>query len=337
MNRTFFQQLFYTIFLLVLLSVGLYVFLSVGVVKGALNRETGERQMAMTHITANLLPDEGFSDDGEAQEFCDRAVDRTIARLTIIDAEGRVIADTEQDKEQMNDHSYRPEIREARALGEGSATRYSSSVSKNMLYTAVYLEELDLVVRLSQSVEQIRNDLDRIYSQILIIFLIVLVLGTAMAVFIARKLTGSLRAVREVVVEYAGGNFEIQLDLTDSREAVTLSRSVNAMGRQLQDKISTVTYQKNELRGMLNSMREPVILLNHRLEVKEMNPAAVELLQPEKEISFVGKGILQLMRSVEACELAELTLKTGEAQEDLILYREKNIYLQGLRQLPLPG
>ena len=328
MNRTFFQQLFYTVFLLVLLSVVLYVALTIGIVKRALNRETQQRQMDMTYAVANMVPDNGFTSDEEALNFSSRVVADTISRLTLIDQNGRVMADTSKDKELLSDHSDRPEIRQAWFRGTGVATRFSTSVSQMMLYTAVYREDLKLIVRLSQSVEEVRQDLDRIYTQILLIFLLILSLGTVISVFIARKMSGNLTAVREVAVEYAKGHFEIELDLTGSREAVILSRSVNAMGRQLQDKISTVTYQKNELLGMLNSMREPVILLNHRLEVKEMNPAAIKMLIRDEDTSFIGKGILQVMRSVEVCDLAELTLKSEEEQDDLIHFKEMDLYLQ---------
>ena len=120
----------------------------------------------------------------------------------------------------------------------------------------------------------------------------------------------------------------MELDVTGSREAISLTRSINAMGRQLQDKISTITYQKNELRGMLNSMREPVILLNHRLEVKEMNPAAIAMLEPGDGLRYLGKGFLQVMRSVETCELAEKTLDSEMPQEAVIHFLDKELYLQ---------
>ena len=328
MNRTFFQQLFYTLFFLVLLSTLLYAGFTVGIVKRALNRETIERQMAMTHLAANMIPEEGFFDTDDAQAFSDRIVRDTMTRVSLINREGMVIADTSKDTELLNDHSFRPEIRQAWSEGQGSSTRFSTSLSESMLYTAVYLESLDLVVRLALSVEQVRSDLDRIYGQILIIFFIIMGVGTIFAILMARTLSSTLSSVREVVVEYAKGNFAIELDIFGSREAVVLSRSVNSMGRQLQDKINTITYQKNELRGMLNSMQEPVILLNHRLEVKEMNPAAISLLLKDPDYPYLGKGILQVIRSVEVCDLAEKTLNTEASHEEMIYFREYDIYLQ---------
>jgi len=282
----------------------------------------------MTSVVANMVPPSGFSTNQEAQLFCNEVVDNTIVRITLIDRKGLVIGDSSKDRDLMNDHSDRPEIRQAWFTGLGNSTRYSTSVSLNMLYTAVSLEDQGLVVRLSQSVEEIRNDLDRIYTQILLIFVLAVIFGTLLAFLIARSISKKLSSLREVVGEYAKGHFDIELDLSGSREAIILSRSVNAMGRQLQDKICTVSYQENELRGMLNSMREPVILLNHRLELKEMNPAAIEMLLHDENEIFLGKGILQIMHSVESCELAEKTLNTEKSQESLIYFKERDRYLQ---------
>ncbi len=327
-RRSFFQQLFITIFILLVLTVVLYFAVTIRVVQSGMFRESLDRQMAMTEIAVNMIPSAGFRDDNEIQNFCDRLVADTIVRMTVVDAEGLVLGDTAEDRTVMDNHAYRPEIRAAFLEGRGYSTRFSNTIKLTMLYTAVHVPSQDMVIRLSQSVEYIQEALDRIYEQILLIFFLVLFLGSILTILIARRLSSTMRSVQEVAGEFARGNFDVELDVTGSREAVSLTRSINAMGRQLQDKISTITYQKNELQGMLNSMREPVILLNHRLEVKEMNPAAIAMLEPGDGLRYLGKGLLQVMRSVETCELAEKTLNTESPQEAIIHFLDKELYLQ---------
>ena len=327
-RKSFFQQLFITIFVLLVLTVVLYFAVTIRVVRNGMYSETLNRQMAMTDIASNLVPSGGFSDDDEVQIFSERLVEGTNVRMTVIDKDGLVLADTEEDKNIMDNHAYRPEIRQAFLKGSGYTTRFSDTVKLTMLYTAVHIPEQEMVIRLSESVEYIQDAVDRIYEQILLIFFMVLFLGSIVTVLIARSMSSTMRSVQEVAGEFARGNFNVELDVTGSREAISLTRSINAMGRQLQDKISTITYQKNELQGMLNSMREPVILLNHRLEVKEMNPAAIAMLEPGDGLSYLGKGFLQVMRSVEACELAEKTLNTETSQEAIIHFLDRELYLQ---------
>jgi len=327
-QKSFFQQLFYTIFLLLTITVVLYFAVTIGVVKKGMNREILDRQMAMNQTAVNLIPSGGFDVTHTAQNYCDTLIRGTKVRITIINRDGVVLADTAEDKDSMENHAYRPEIRKAFLSGRGSSTRFSNTVSISMLYTAVYDEKHDLVVRMAQSVEEIQNDLDKIYEQILLIFFVVLALGGLSTVIISRRLSLTMKSVQEVAGEFAGGNFDVELDVVGSKEAISLTRSINTMGRQLQDKISTITYQKNELQGILNSLREPVFLLNHRLEVQEMNPAAMHMLDMDDNFNYLGKGFLQVMRSIETCELVEKTVKTGIPQESIIHFQDKDVYLQ---------
>ena len=327
-KKSFFQQLFYTIFILLVITVVLYFFVTITVVKKGMYRDALQRQMSVTRMAVNLMPSGGINEGDNAQNFAERLSLGTEVRVTIVDRAGLVLADNKEDASTMDNHAYRPEIRKAFMEGTGSSSRYSDTLSLMMLYTTVYDENQDLVVRLSQSIEEIQEDVDRIYEKILLIFLLVLVLGSLFTVFIARRLSFTLKSVQDVAGEFAKGNFNIELDVAGSREAISLTRSINAMGRQLQDKISTTTYQKNELQGMLNSMREPVLLLNHRLEVTEMNPSALAMLEPGDGLAYLGKGLLQVMRSVEVCELVEQTLAKKDTGEAIVYYADKDLFLQ---------
>ena len=58
------------------------------------------------------------------------------ARITIVDPQGLVLADSEADPAQMDNHRYRPEIRDAFNDGEGSAIRLSATLNREMMYVA---------------------------------------------------------------------------------------------------------------------------------------------------------------------------------------------------------
>ncbi|HEU4752104.1 MAG TPA: hypothetical protein VFU47_03270, partial [Armatimonadota bacterium] len=61
-------------------------------------------------------------------------------RLTLIRADGTVIADTREDPARMEDHSGRPEVAAAQRGGEGLSERYSHTVSEKLLYLALPVE-----------------------------------------------------------------------------------------------------------------------------------------------------------------------------------------------------
>ena len=78
---------------------------------------------------------------GEPGEAVDslvlRFADLLGARVTIIGADGTVVGESHEDRTQMDNHLYRPEVQEALATGQGSSIRFSRTVQYDMMYVAV--------------------------------------------------------------------------------------------------------------------------------------------------------------------------------------------------------
>ncbi|HYI25647.1 MAG TPA: hypothetical protein VD767_09575, partial [Thermomicrobiales bacterium] len=83
-------------------------------------------------------------ESGERDASIAQAVDALAAdfdvRITIIAADGSVIADSEVDPATMANHSDRQEVVDARATGHGSQQRSSETTGTGYLYVAVPLE-----------------------------------------------------------------------------------------------------------------------------------------------------------------------------------------------------
>jgi len=58
-------------------------------------------------------------------------------RVTVITADGHVLADSQSETRTMESHADRPEVRAAMATGEGQAKRRSVSVGRDLLYYAI--------------------------------------------------------------------------------------------------------------------------------------------------------------------------------------------------------
>ena len=57
-------------------------------------------------------------------------------RVTVITADGLVLADSQSDPQTMENHAGRPEIREALAKGDGLSIRHSVTINRDLLYYA---------------------------------------------------------------------------------------------------------------------------------------------------------------------------------------------------------
>ena len=73
-------------------------------------------------------------------EFVRQTGRRAATRITVIDRDGRVLADSSEDPQLMDNHGGRPEVAEALAGTTGYAVRPSRTVGESLLYAAVPVE-----------------------------------------------------------------------------------------------------------------------------------------------------------------------------------------------------
>lgn len=102
-------------------------------------------------------------------------------RLTIINFDGTVIAESDEDKHLMGNHRYRPEILQSDTQNYGFIIRDSKTVNKKMLYVAkkIISNKQTLYIRLSKEVKGIYSELINLgikISAVLIIFFIILLI-----------------------------------------------------------------------------------------------------------------------------------------------------------------
>lgn len=86
-------------------------------------------------------------------------------RITLIDAAGTVVSESNTDQNKMDNHLTRPEIIQAKNEGQGKASRFSTTLQESMLYVAVPIKDRQGIkgyVRLSRPLVAIRKSLDHL-------------------------------------------------------------------------------------------------------------------------------------------------------------------------------
>lgn len=96
-------------------------------------------------------------------------------RVTVIDTDGTVLFDSNADAAAMENHADRPEVKAALENGEGSGSRSSETVDKNLFYYAVRLDN-GTVIRVSREADSLfavlRNMMPAILGVLLLLFLL---------------------------------------------------------------------------------------------------------------------------------------------------------------------
>ena len=142
MRRNLFWKLALTFFALLVSVLVAVDFFAERVLRRDTERATFE-QLATIARFARARPPEFPSLASEQSEDIDRLnhwaaeVGSDVARVSVIRADGRVLADSQSDSQSMENHADRPEVQEALAKGEGRSVRRSVTLNRDLLYYAV--------------------------------------------------------------------------------------------------------------------------------------------------------------------------------------------------------
>ncbi|HMP74550.1 MAG TPA: ATP-binding protein [Kiritimatiellia bacterium] len=163
----------------------------------------------------------------------------------------------------------------------------------------------------------------------LLLFSLLVSLLAAGAMFaIIHRINRTLDNIRDGARRFADGDLSFRLPVTHSQELGQLSDTLNQMAAQLDERIATISHQKNQLDAVLSSMAEGVIALDHHQRVFQINQAASHLLgiPPHRALQ---SGITEIVRNIDLHRMVDQTLQTGTpATGEIIVYRIDEIWLQ---------
>lgn len=245
-------------------------------------------------------------------------------RFTVVLPEGTVIGDSERDPKTMENHSDRPEIAAALKSNEpGISQRYSYTLEEDMLYVAVPLVDRGkvlAVVRASNSIEEIDKGLGRVYWKIIILGLLLLILSGALALWVSnQKISKPLYEIKMSADRLAMGDLKIRVNVPYSEETEAISKALNKMASELDDRISTVTRQRNELEAVLKSMIEAVIVIDMDERVMRINETAGRLFGAEP-LPSEGKTVQEVVRNTAIERFIKKTIDMNSALQEEIAF-----------------
>ncbi|NEU31049.1 cell wall metabolism sensor histidine kinase WalK [bacterium LRH843] len=129
---------------------------------------------------------------------------------------------------------------------------------------------------------------------------IAIILTTFFAFFLSTRITAPLRKMRQVAHEVAEGKFETKLPIVTHDEIGQLAIAINRMGRELNNNITALNQEKEQLARILVSMADGVITLSKKGEIILTNPPAERFLQSwYYEQGMAGKLQEQLPKELQ--------------------------------------
>ena len=201
MKKSIFLKIFGGYFFTICLLAGCIFFFSFKVVKDYhIQTLTGQLQKFADTVLLQIDPLLQQHNFGELDRFVKGLGRHIDTRVTVIDIEGTVLADSEKDPRTMENHKTRPEVIQAVYGSPGSSLRYSTTVEEPMLYVAVPVWRegaVGAVLRMSLFVRDINVILTDLRNSILSIALVIMGIALAGSYIIARRLTGPIRKLSD--------------------------------------------------------------------------------------------------------------------------------------------
>ncbi|MBI4965909.1 MAG: HAMP domain-containing protein [Desulfomonile tiedjei] len=206
----------------------------------------------------------------------------TSTRITVILPSGKVVGDSHENPERMDNHAIRPEIKEALAGKPGSSTRYSLSLNADLAYFAVPVQRDGRVVgviRTSVPITAFTQVLRPFFLEFFLAGIVILVLAAGVSLYVSRRMEKPIEQIQRGAARFAQGDLQFRVETPRSEELGALAESMNEMAAQLHQRLTTITQQRNELEAVLSAMVEAVLVLDTRERILRVNQSAEKLFQ----------------------------------------------------------
>ncbi|MBQ6905214.1 MAG: ATP-binding protein [Spirochaetia bacterium] len=302
----------------------LSVLLSLSAISQIIYDKTEKELEDMCRIVNNLLPDTGIVTLNDIEAMSLYATSGTSVRLTIIQYSGSVLADSQSNYRNMRNHFDRPEVMDAFLKDVGHSVRLSETLGIEMVYAAIAVPSKSFIIRTSMPVTDVHRFFSIMRKRLFPYSILIFCLSMLFTFLFTNSINSTLKLIRGVTKKYASGDFSAKLPAR-SDDLGELTDAINSMGSQLGERIDTITAQRDEIQAIVSGMINPVILIDDKMTVLEMNPAAMHLTGATE--GFKGRQMESLIKNQDVINIASACLSKKVTQEAAIcLDTEKGIY-----------
>jgi two-component system phosphate regulon sensor histidine kinase PhoR len=203
-------------------------------------------------------------------------------RLTLITEAGLVVFESELQQNRLagiENHSDRPEIKEAYSKSTGISTRHSATLNTDMLYFARKLEtplpdqsgyaEVKFI-RLSMPLTSVQDVMRDIHNKIILVAFIILIFVAGVAFIISRQISRPIEQMAYYSEQIRSENYDISLPNSSTKEFRKLAETINGMVEKLKQDIAQLKKLervRNEFLGNVShELRTPIFAVQGMLE-----------------------------------------------------------------------
>jgi two-component system, OmpR family, phosphate regulon sensor histidine kinase PhoR len=250
-------------------------------------------------------------DEVSALQIWARRIAASGARVTVVAADGLVLADSQSDPQTMENHAGRAEIAQALAKGDGRFIQHSATTDRDLLYYAVRQSSSSpaksYILRFALPVETVGQVLWPFRRSLWLASALILLIAGGIVLLVSRNFSTRIERLTAFSQRVAEGDFRAQSSDGTGDALDVLSDSLNQTAARLDRTIRTLTEERNLSSAILGSMVEGVLVVNAAERVVFANHSFAEILglgvPPQ-----TGSGLVECVRQTELIEAVHKVL-----------------------------
>jgi two-component system phosphate regulon sensor histidine kinase PhoR len=337
-----FWKQFISSFLIIVLVIFIFTFLIIGEFNKYDKSLTKKRLLTAANLTTEVLvPALENPQIDDVQSVVSRLGEKTGVRITVIDENGLVLGETDKNPREMENHSERPEIKQAFNNEIGESLRYSTTLQKEMFYVAVPYEAKNgtslTVIRTSLPLSIIQQTLLPLESKVIYTGIVLTILALILSLVVSKTTTKSLAGIINISEELAKGNLNVDIPISESKgEIPKITMALNHMAQKLNEVFKQLSHEKNQLEAVLSAMSEGVMVVSEKGKIILTNNIFKEMFNLTDDP--FQKSYWEVLRNKEVIKLIDGVLQNWKPdnKEVFYLYPEERYYLANVIPLTSP-
>ena len=287
-------------------------------------RDISNNLSSQAFILQQSFANTGQQTQSQIQQTLKQIGQRTDTRVTLLTKDGVVIADSEFNASEMDNHRYRPEIIAANTADIGQSRRYSKTLQKPMLYVAVsaMASSGNLgYIRTALPTQRIDEEINYLRRVIIIAASLTALIALFIGYWLAMSFARPLRQMTLIAKNYAHGRYQLRIPSQRRDEIGDLARSLNQMADISSQRFDIIKTERDQLSTILKSMNEGVITVTSEGLITHVNAAACRMLRTSGE-----RCLGQALKDIDGSDNLDQAFRQCQQQQTSV---ERTIQLDG--------
>lgn len=218
-------------------------------------------------------------------------------RITLIQEDGEVLYDSKKDVRFLPSHKDRPEVIKAKKLGYAQVERYSNTLSKDLYYVSLRLDDGNMI-RISREMDNLIGAFTKVLPFDILMSLLVFLIATVVSQKLTKKTFDPLN------------NLEEDLLNVDTNKLPEISPFINKIKKQnmtIEESYKEIARERDTINTILKNMKESLIIVDENKNLLTVNDSAREIFNSKRDI--LGENIINLIRDENILNMADEALK----------------------------